>query len=160
MSQPKWRLIANIGDEDALDYGAILVWVDDTGVYPPEVECFDPEVEPGQKVEVFRFVLEPCTYIDGILSDNPFHPGFAAWFADGLKGTAETCGATEAEFIEALTGTDIIAKARAWHDIGSVHGFRNLDDYPLQLTRQELCRRYVWLHSALASLRDARREVV
>lgn len=158
MSQPKWRLIANLGDTTPLDYGALLVWVDDTGVYPPEMEYFDPEVGKGERIEVYRIVLEPCTFdVDGNLgwnelSDRTPLPLPSTWFAKHLDGVASACGRTRESLIEALNGEDVLERAWAYRDIASVEGWRNFDDYPLQLTRQELCRRYVWLHSALASL--------
>ena len=38
MSQPVWSCIANLGDVNPIDYGGYFVYIDTTGVYPPEAE--------------------------------------------------------------------------------------------------------------------------
>lgn len=111
MSQPEWKFIANLGDVNPIDYGGFFVYVDQTGVYDPEVEVlelvegddddeFDEDdelVTEGNMVwETNRFSLEQFTYglikddkfvpltelhPEGILSDNKFHPDHAVWFA-------------------------------------------------------------------------------
>ena len=36
--QPKWKLIAQLGDVNPIDYGGYFIYEDETGVYPPEGE--------------------------------------------------------------------------------------------------------------------------
>ncbi len=36
--QPKWKLLANLGDANPIDYGGYFVYRDETGVYRDEAE--------------------------------------------------------------------------------------------------------------------------
>lgn len=170
MTQPVWKTIANLGDADPVDHGGYFVMVDETGVYPPEVEVL---VEPceewlqndGTETDcipkdegqwtVYRFILEPCTFADGILSDNPYHPASAAWFAKPESKRAERpqdttylanlcrcCGISEKELISYFCSDDPIQRALAWRNVGMYHGWYELDQYPLTLSREEVCKRY------------------
>ena len=146
--QPRWRLVANLGDTTPLEYGGYFVYRDATGVYPPEAELLrEPEDgnaldDPAARWTVYRFILEPCTFVDGVLSDNPFHPGHAVWFADSLVGLASFTGQTELELITAFCSDDARVRADAWRTVGDYHGYENLDSYPIELTRAEVKRRY------------------
>lgn len=143
--QPNWKLIANLGDVNPIDYGGFFIYEDTTGVYAPEAEILlEPADEPSDAEEwtVFRFCLEPCTYVNGILSDNKFHPAQPAWFAADLASIASLVGMELDAMIQAFTGDDIVARARAWQAIGFYHGFSNLDSSPHTLTRTEVAARY------------------
>lgn len=98
--------------------------------------------ESGLRWTVYRFILEPCTFINGILSDNKFHPDYAVWFQEGLNGLCDTMGVTELQFLADICGTDTCARANAWRCVGQYHGFENLDHDPLQLTKEEVKERY------------------
>lgn len=111
--QPEWECIANLGDADPITYGGLLVYVDKTGVYPPEVEVieerenesyeedFDPEEhgEDGYDEDkheelhwsIYRTPLDRCTYNPETecLSDNKFHPDKSAWFSQTKQERAE-----------------------------------------------------------------------
>jgi len=147
MSQPTWKLIANLGDANPIDHGGIFVYVDVTGAYSPEVEVLEePTDDEGDNGTwtAYRFELTRCTFIDGILSDNAFHPDHPAWFADKLAQIASTCDTPLAELIADLCGERGIAcLANAWTDIGRVEGLDNLDHDPLTFARRiEVMRRY------------------
>jgi hypothetical protein len=146
MSQPTWKLIANLGDMNPIDYGGYFVYVDETGVYQPEAELLiaPEEEDSGEPWMVYRFVLERCTCIDGILSDNPFHRDHPVWFAKPeteradrpqdttyLSNVADFIGQPVSELIAGLCSEDPIARARVYRAIGDYHGFENLDSYPL-----------------------------
>jgi hypothetical protein len=183
-NQPIWKLVANLGDASPLEYGGKFLYVDTTGVYSPEVKVIiPPEERPGfpfngakadpecdeepakelipdkvpqkYKTEVWRFTVEPCTYINGILSDNKFHPECGAWFAGTeaerlerpqdttyLKGLAEYIGLTADELIALFLNENVEARASAWIAIGEYHGWEELDQYPLYLTAAECEERY------------------
>lgn len=142
--QPKWRMVANLGDVNPFDYGGFFVYVDTTGVYAPEAELLsDPFTDDDSGTySVHRFILEPCTYVDGVLSDNPFHPGLAAWFADSLPEVASYQGTTELELLNGFCSDVPTKRAWAWRCVGDYHGFENLDSYPLSLSRREVFGRY------------------
>ena len=44
MSQPIWKFLVNLGDDD-INCGGRRVYVDETGVYPPEVEVLEPPTD-------------------------------------------------------------------------------------------------------------------
>ena len=158
MSQPKWKFVANLGDVNPLEHGGLFVFIDETGVYPPEMakveppQDTDPEPPEGEedlfdadeevKYTVHRAVLEPCTYTNGVLSDNQFHPDSPAWFADKLPAVASFIGVDAAELIGDFTSGDPVKLARAYEAVASYHGWANLDEYPVTLTRKEVKEKY------------------
>lgn len=139
-NQPKWKLVAQLGDVHPIDYGGYFVYEDETGVYAPEVEFLVAPDDDSGEWTAYRFSLEPCTFINGVLSDNKFHPDKPAWFADKIGKVAECSGQPDIDaFISSLTGDNIEDKAWAWRAIGEYHGFENLDNYPLTLkTRKDV----------------------
>ena len=143
-SQPVWKCVANLGDVNPIDYGGCFVLVDTTGVYPPECEMLAPpeDDERGAKWEVCRFVLENCTYQNGILSDNQFHPDHPAWFAKDLESLAKFAGMETSELVNQFISDDPIQRAQAWILVGEYWGFHELDHYHLELSKTEVSRRY------------------
>lgn len=138
-NQPVWKMIANLGDVNPLDYGGYFVYIDETGVYPPEAERLE---ESHKGYEVHRFILDRCTYTNGILSDNKFHPEHPAWFADDIDSAASFVGQDAQELIDALCDPDPCMRAEAYRAIGDYHGWENLDSYPLHLTQEEAIEKY------------------
>jgi len=150
--QPAWKFVANLGDMNPLDYGGLFVYVDTTGIYTPQAEklVLDEPDNLNSTYTVYRFCLEPCTYINRILSDNKFHPDYPAWFAmpererkgspqesTYLKDLAAYVGVTVQELAKWFCSNDVCQRARAWEIVGEYHGFENLDGYPLKLFRSE-----------------------
>jgi hypothetical protein len=152
-NQPIWKLVANLGDNDPIEHGGLFVYEDTTGVYPPEIELLEPPSEefadysedsnwsPSARWTVRRAVCEPCTYIDGVLSDNKHHPESAAWFADSVDSIAESFGMEASEFIRMLTAGSTVERAEAWRMIGDYHGWDNLDAYPIEWNHAQILRR-------------------
>jgi hypothetical protein len=136
-NQPVWKLRANLGDASPLEYGGYLVLIDETGVYPPEGELVQEPCEGEKTYTVYRFILDKCTFVDGVLSDNEFHPDHAAWFAKDIERVAVSSDCTSLGLINDLCSDDPIARAFAYRAIGDYHGFENLDSYPLRLTKAE-----------------------
>jgi hypothetical protein len=155
-SQPKWVLLANLGDVNPVDYGGFFVYRDETGVYPEEAELLEAPDDDSGTWEVRRVVLERCTYVNGVLSDNKFHPDFPAWFAEPeseraerpqdttyLRNVAECCGVEVEALIEMFCSADPVERAQAYRMVGDYHGWDNLDSYPLTFTdRAEVESRY------------------
>lgn len=141
--QPLWKFKANLGDVHPIDYGGYFVFEDETGVYPPEAELLiSPDSDAGEW-QVYRFILEPCTWINQILSENKFHAEHPAWFADSLGAISNFCGTPLATFIDMLVNGNVESRAEAWRMIGEYHGFENLDSYPLTFkSRAEVEARY------------------
>lgn len=158
-NQPKWKCSAQLGDQDPVSYGGYFVLVDETGVYPPEAELLQsPDDDSGTPREgwtAYRFVLERCTFIDGVLSANKYHPHHSVWFCPSavrraerpqdshLGQVADSQGTSEAELIAQFCSEDPIERAHAYRAVGEHHGFDNFDSYPLQFTtRAEVEARY------------------
>jgi len=156
MSQPEWEFVSNIGDANPIDYGGCFVFVDKTGVYAPEIEILVEPCEGDDEIwRVYRAVMEPCTWIDGVLSDNRFHPDKPAWFAKTekeresrpqdstyFKDLAEYLGQSVDELARWFCSGSVLKRAFVWKAVGEYHGLENLDSYPLRLTREEVEERY------------------
>lgn len=157
MSQPQWKTVCTIGDVDPVDYSGGIVQVDETGVYDPECTWIEAGESENDPVTVYRFILEPCTFVNGILSDNRFHPDKPAWFAKPeserarrpqdttyLKSLADQFNESVETFARHFLSEDIRERAFAWLEVGQYHGMENLDSYPLTMSPDE-CRE--WLKS-------------
>ncbi len=158
MPQPKWTTIANLGDVNPIDHGGFFVLRDTTGVYPEEAEWLVVEGEDDENCTwmVYRFILDRCTLVNGVLSDNKYHPEHPAWFAQPesqrskrpqdttyLSNVAGYVGITVEELQGELCSDDPIHRAVAYRSIGEYHGWENLDSYPLTFTdRAEVEGRY------------------
>ena len=141
-SQPKWSCIANLGDVNPIEYGGIFVFVDSTKVYPPEMEILEepPEDSENQIWTVYRIILDTCTYQNGILSGNRFHPECPTWFADDIDSICSF--ADYPDLIADLCSSDPCKLTQAYRVIGDYWGFNNFDSYPLSLNRREVWGRY------------------
>jgi hypothetical protein len=139
-NQPKWAFVANLGDLNPLDHGGYLVYRDRTGVYPPEAVRIEPR---DRSWYVARFVLEPCTYQDGVLSDNPFHPDRPAWFAKDLPAIGRFMGDDGPDgVIEDLCSEDPVQRALGYQAVGLYLGFHQFGDAEIVTGRVEMRRRY------------------
>lgn len=153
MTQPIWRCIAQLGDASPTEHGGHWVFIDETSVYPPEAEVlFVYDHGPSR---VYRYPLDRCTFIDGVLSHNKYHPDYCAWWATtsekmkarpqdgkGLTDLASYMGVAEEELVEMFCSDDPVQRAMAYEAAGQYHGFNNFDDYPLELTQSEVEARY------------------
>lgn len=149
-----YRMIANLGDASPFDYGGYFVYVDGDRPQAELLEVLDTDDEKSE-YHVYRFDLDRCTCTNGVLSDNPFHPDHSVWFAPseaeklarpqdgrGLDAIADFCGMDIDELRAAFCSENVIERAHAWRTVGEYHGWDELDQYPLTLTRAECTRRY------------------
>lgn len=137
--QPIWKLLANLGDVNPLEHGGFFVYQDETGVYAPEAESLQCDDEIT-KWTVHRFSLEKCTYQDGVLSDNKFHPDHPAWFARDAKHL-EQLGSFVGRDVESLIAgfcsDNAVERAGAYQAAFDFYGAHEFDSYPLTLNRAE-----------------------
>jgi len=144
--QPVWEYIGNYGDANPMLYGGYFVYSDKTGVYGVEAAVLEPIGDPDtphpKQFRVYRFICDRCTFINGILSDNKFHPDKPAWFAKDLPSLAEQAGESIELFISRFTSENVVQRAMAWRAVGEYWGFDELDSYPITLTRKEVYNRY------------------
>ena len=144
--QPNWKRVAQLGDANPCQHGGFWVFVDTTGVYPPEAELLEVSDDEGGEAKAYRIILEPCTYVHGILSDNPFHPEHPAWFTDKLNEVANVCGLDDpfqrTLLIEQLTSDDPIKRALGYRELISYFGAFEFDQYPSTYTSNEVAAKY------------------
>lgn len=135
--------MANLGDRNPIEHGGFAVFTDKTGVYAPECELLESPEDTGEDVwTVRRFSADRCTFINGVLSDNKFHPAKPAWFADKLEAMANAYGMTPGNLVAWFVSSDLLQNASAWRMVGEYFGYDNLDSYPLQFTREEITARW------------------
>ncbi len=145
--QPAWQFVANLGDVNPLDYDGLFVYVDRSGVYAPECAKLeritdDSVTGSAERWQVSRWSLDRCTWINGVLSDNRFHPSKPAWFADKLASVADTNGITETELRAMLCASDPVLLARGYECLIGHFGAFEFDQYPMTLTRADVYRLY------------------
>lgn len=137
------KLLAQLGDKDPITHGGYFIFDSDEGDYPQGEWLESPEEDDHQVWRVYRFDIVKCTYQSGILSDNPYHPAHPAWFANQLSSLCGFVEIEEDDLVEMFCGEDVLERAEGYRVVGSYHGFENLDEYPLELTRDEVEERYV-----------------
>lgn len=154
-NQPIWKCKANLGYVSPWDYDGAFVMEDTTGVYCPELWLFEiPENDTGPIVES-RILLEKCTYINGVLSDNKFHPSLRVWFGEPerIANMAEDACISELELIDYFCSDDPVQRAMAYRLAVDTYGAHEFDQYPLSFSsRSELAgmkkRMQQWLKEA------------
>lgn len=149
MSQPKWKTVMST------DSSRILV--DETGVYPAELEIADEVFDAPTKERfiVFRVVMDRLQLIRDdedplkfYLVGGSYKPDwgppskYEEWFVNDLKDVAQTCGTTVEEMVEELTSDDPVQRSIAYENIGRHHGFENFDSDPLRMSEAKLNKRW------------------
>jgi len=151
-NQPTWKCKANLGYVSPWDYGGAFVMVDTTGVYCPELWVFEVPDSDDDPIVESRILLERCTYIGGILSDNKHHPSLRVWFGtpDRLAALEEDSGVSELQLINSFCSEDIALRAAAYKIAVDHHGLFEFDQYPIQHTdRKEVkAKMRRWINEA------------
>jgi hypothetical protein len=151
--QPKWRYVANLGDVNPVDYGGQFLFVDQTGVYDPELEILEsPDRDDAPEGwTVYRVILDRCHEVwdeesdAHYVGDNKFHPDHGAWFgsAQDLKSVASSMDIEVAELRRLLCSADPKERAHGYLALIGYYGAHEFDQYPLQFTkRSEVNKRY------------------
>ena len=141
--QPVWKFLANLGDANPIEHGGFAVFVDETGVYAPECELLETPEETGRRDwSVRRITCERCTFINGVLSNNKFHPAKPAWFADKLGAMASFYGIEVSALVALFVSPDPLSNAEAWRMIGEYFGWDELDSYPVYFNREDIESRW------------------
>ena len=141
--QPRWKMLANLGDVNPVEYGGYFIYQDMTGVYPAEGEWLEAPGSDDDVWRVYRFILDKCTFVNGILSDNKYHPEHKAWFADYIPTIAEIVGESPEKVIANLCSEDPLHRAWVYREIGLYCGFENLDSYPRTYTKKSALPRRI-----------------
>lgn len=117
-NQPRWKLLDNLGDVSPVEYGGFFVYVDQSGVYAPEVELLEsPDTDDSPEGwTTYRAVVE---------KDST-----AEWWYDRLSAVAASIGMELSELQRMATGDDVLAKAMVYQYLFSHFGAHEFDSYP------------------------------
>jgi hypothetical protein len=151
--QPVWKQVGTIGDINFIDHDGGPVYIDETGVYCPELEYVQnmPRENGNEDAFVYRVPLENLKLsTTGHLIPARYdatwpHPeeSYTEWFDRDLDAAAAFCGGPREELVQALISDNPMARAQAYEFLAQFHGWENFDSYPLHFTnREELEARY------------------
>jgi len=168
-NQPIWKYAGHIGDVDPLSYGGGFVYVDETGVYPPELTYFEPATDDEWQthrdndkqdeipITVYRIVLDRPRF--KTLTEEGKRHSFSTkelpanergktwywyeeWFVRDLASVAATCDTTKFAMLRDLFSKDARERAFAYETLIQHFGANNFDSYPLTLTEKEAREQY------------------
>lgn len=147
--QPKWKHVGSIGDVNFVQHDGGPVFVDETGVYDPELEYV--QNMPEGDAYVYRIVLDALKLsptgrlIPANFDETWPYPveHYTEWFDATIGTVAESVGLPREEFISALVSENPMARAQAYAELAHYHGWENFDSYPLHFKNEaELEARY------------------
>ena len=111
--QPVWKYVGNLGDVTPIENDGAFVFVDETGVYCPELEHFC-----SSEHKAYRILLEKLE-------------GDSEWFCEYLKDVADFVGISEQDLREELSSDDALERAQGYLDLINYFGDYEFDQYPL-----------------------------
>lgn len=141
-NQPVWKVVGNVGDINPIEYGGGIVFEDTTGVYEPEMHCFNNNEEhegTDKEVELSVVLLEKCYFnrITNTLSDNKYHKDHAAWFAKDISKIVECYGIESKQLIEWLCSDDTMERAMGYETLVNYYGKYEFDQDPTEISAEK-----------------------
>ncbi len=134
MSQPKWKLVANIGDVNPFEHGGVFIFKDTTGVYDPEILFIDPLEDIPQVANTYRVVMD-------IVTKESIQDEF--WGdSNDIEGVAGFIGQTSQQFIDDITSDDLVRRGFAWDALVKYYGPQNFGECPDLTKISDLRRKY------------------
>jgi len=123
--QSKWKQVGTIGDINFVEHNGGPVFIDEMGVYPPELEYV--QNMPDGDAYVYRILLEnlklsPLGKLIPANYDSTWpHPveSYTEWFDEDLDKVADTCGITRQEIVDALISENPMARASAYGSLAA-----------------------------------------
>lgn len=143
MIDRNWKCVAQLGDVNPIDHGGLWVMIDKTGQNDPMIELLDVhDLDNGTVLRHYALTcIDRCAFIDGVLSDNPYHPALHAWFAKDIDKVASCMGSEVQDLVNLLCSADPIDRAMGYRDLIGYYGIENFGGYGMQeMTRGE-CRK-------------------
>ena len=142
-SEPNRKCVGMFGDVNPIEHsGGYIFLRDDLTAYAEYIEPPSDDAIRPLEWTVYTVILDKCTYINGVLSDNPFHPDYPAWFADDIGSVAGRIGADADDLRERLCSDDPKTIASAYVDLTDYFGWDEFDQYPFVLSGREIRARY------------------
>lgn len=126
---PDIRILGELGDKNAIDYGGgvVVEVTQPNGDKSIEAEYWDEQQE-GMPFEVYRWTVE-----DNVMKDLTW----ADW-----DDVAVTTGQSIEDIRKASTDPNSVSRALLYQDAANHYGYGELDSDPLRLTRLELLERW------------------
>jgi hypothetical protein len=128
--QPKWKIVGHVGDVDPISYGGGFVFVDETGIYSPELAWFEPatdeewhEKDGESKLEYSRILLEKDSTIE--------------WWYPRLNELTSFLGVSLVDLQIAAMSANPVTLAQLYSDLIAYFGVEEFDSYPVTLTEKE-----------------------
>ena len=154
--QPIWKKLQSVGDINPLDYSGGFIYVDETGVYDPEIEWVNANGSEKGIWFVYRWPLERfetlrvgertalIPYGFGERTDLPFPvDSYEEWFSKDIPFIANYVGTSEEAQQRMLCSEDPVTRALGYLNMADYFGYNEFDGYPLVFTdREELEKRY------------------
>lgn len=142
----KKQFIGHLGDVNPVEHNGAVVLVDPEFPDRPELEVIVNLSESGatgdNHIKIFRFEIRRCTFVDGVLSDNEYHPEHPAWFAKHIESVEHCNGYEAGHLVEALCSEDLMARAQAYYDLLHFFGEEEFDSDPVLMSEKEAEHRY------------------
>jgi hypothetical protein len=162
--QPSWKCIGHIGDVDPIAYGGGFVYIDETGIYPPELTYFEPAEDSNwqengkqSKLQKYRVVLDAPRF--KTLTDKGKRECFGTkelpanqrgntwywyseWYVKDLVSVANACGTRAFSLLRDLMSRNPMRRAFAYESLIRYFGVHEFDSYPRTLTEGEAYARF------------------
>ncbi len=126
--------LGTLGDVNAPEYDGGWIFEDDGRIWiewvdtPSDDDMKGGEYKKSARWTVYRVHIET--------------PEIPSWAEDDLEAIAETVGGTASRLRKDFLSKDPKRRAMAYWDLASYHGWHELDNYPLVLTKSEVEKRY------------------
>jgi hypothetical protein len=140
MSQPKWKIIGGVGDINPLDFDGGFVYIDETGIYDPEIVYFEPASDEqwekfsneGKEDElpvlVYRVIIENDSSKEWWYKDLDEIQSYAGWSKESLK--------------QVIKERNPLHMAALYMDLIRYYGAEEFDSYPIKMTVKEAEEKY------------------
>lgn len=158
MTQPVWKYVGNLGDPTLLPENGVFLYEDETGCYPPELECL-VAASGGAEARAagfawvaagatHRIVCEPYKLVEGDLVPAKYEPSwphprasYAPWFKTKIPGLVKFYGYPD--FVQDLCSNDARRLGAAYMCLAQYVGWHELSgDAWHSLTAEQIRARY------------------
>lgn len=134
-NQPQWKFVGRIGDTDPIAYGGGFVYVDETGVYGPELTFF----EPGSDEQWHNLGDKTPLRVSRILLEREPEK---EWWWEKLADVAQSCGSTVEALQAEARSEDPITRALVYNELIAHFGAYEFDTEPKEMKEGEAYTRY------------------